>query len=92
MSAVWNHNAQCPERGPALAHIFDRRHRADGGCLYCGFGAVQNFCKSIGCVNQTIGTFCEECLTTRGHSAFSHIVEGHSEKILGCPPCEEGRP
>ena len=89
--ATWNPNAQCPERGPALTHITDRRKRADGGCIYCGYGATEMFgvCKGYGCVAQTKGEFCQNCIELRAQHAVSHKLEGHPQSIPMCPPCEE---
>lgn len=89
MGAVWDPSAQCPQRGPALTHIRDTRTRSDGGCVFCGFGAMSKPCSGYGCVNSVHeNKYCVKCQDRRAQAAVSHELEGHPDFIRDCPRCE----
>jgi hypothetical protein len=81
---------QCPKRGPSLTHRRDWQEKPDGSCVFCGFHVSWSVCKGYGCIANTAGDYCLNCVDLRGQHAFSHKVEGHPEVIRMCPPCEEG--
>lgn len=83
-------NQQCPNRGPSLSHVRDIKTRPDGGCVFCGFGGAWKVCKGYMCVSNTYGDYCEKCTMKRAQHAYNHKIEGHSNPIQTCPPCEEG--